>query len=149
MNHPLPSPASTLRLPGHEGNETRAGQAPPCSHAPVHMPPGLPHTPPCSLLSSCANFLPCVLKAKFLNRLAQPINGWAIVNFPAGFDQKRGCFGPWRQGNGFTQRCKFRVMLESPVHIDPATLAIFNVVFIYGSTLWALCHRFPPLQTLN
>src|SRR5258708_13563915 len=41
-------------------------------------------------------------------------------------------------------------MLESPVHVDTASLAIFNVVLIRSSTLWALCHnRLLSLQLIS
>jgi hypothetical protein len=91
------------------------------------------------------DFLSSTLKAKFLNRLAQPWNRWAIVNFLTGFDQERGRFRPWRQFVGFAQRCKLLIVLVSPVHIDAASLAIFYIVIIHGSTLWTLCHLYAPL----
>ena len=46
---------------------------------------------------------------------------------------------------GFAQRCKLLIVLVSPVHIDAASLAIFYIVIIHGSTLWTLCHLYAPL----
>src|SRR5438552_18867002 len=42
-------------------------------------------------------------------------------------------------------------MLESPVQVDTASSAIFNVVLIHSSALWTLCHSrllVPSLQIL-
>src|SRR5258708_19283519 len=138
MRYLLPRPARVLRLPEQEDRrdskrESLAGS-------------GLRGILICYefLFSGGGNFLARALKAKFPNRFAQPLNSRAIVNFLAGFYQERGRFWPWRQFAGFAQCREFRIMLESPVHIDATSLAIFDVVIVHRSTLWTLGHLYSP-----
>src|SRR6266446_8112904 len=138
MRYLLPRPARVLRLPEQEDRrdskrESLAGS-------------GLRGILICYefLFSGGGNFLARALKAKFPNRFAQPLNSRAIVNFLAGIYQERGRFWPWRQFAGFAQCREFRIMLESPVHIDATSLAIFDVVIVHRSTLWTLGHLHSP-----
>src|SRR5260370_4508533 len=138
MRYLLPRPARVLRLPEQEDRrdskrESLAGS-------------GLRGILICYefLFSGGGNFLARSLKAKLPNRFAQAVNSRAIVNFRAGFYQERGRFWPWRQFAGFAQCREFRIMLESPVHIDATSLAIFDVVIVHRSTLWTLGHFYSP-----
>ena len=41
-------------------------------------------------------------------------------------------------------------MLDRPIHVDTASLAIFDVVVIHGSTLWTFGHLISPfIDCLN
>src|SRR5713226_1479040 len=97
------------------------------------------------LFSSSRDFLPGSPKAEFLDGRTQPANRRAIVDFLARFYQERGRLRSRRQLVGFAQRGEFRVVLEGPVHIDTARLTIFDIVFVFSSTLWTNCHSNCPL----
>jgi hypothetical protein len=42
-------------------------------------------------------------------------------------------------------------MLEGPVHVDTASLAILYIIFVHSSALWTFSHFFAPLslKTVN
>src|SRR5256884_5140440 len=95
----------------------------------------------CSLCH-CGDLFTCAFESKPLDRVAQPINGGHFIDSLAGCDQERRCLGTGRYLVGYAHCCQFLIMLESQVHIDTASLAIFDVVFIRASTLWTLNHDF-------
>lgn len=95
------------------------------------------------LLCHCRDFFTSPFKVELLDSVVQPTNSGTFIDSFAGFDQKSSGLRSRCQLVLFTYRCQFLIMLESPVQVDSASLAVFGIVLIHSSALWTLCHGHP------
>src|SRR5205085_9620516 len=93
-----------------------------------------------SLLRCRTHLLPRPFKPELLDRLTQPINRRTIINLLAGLLQERSCLRTRRELVCLTDSRQLCIVLESPVHIHPASLTILYIILLHRSASWTLCH---------